>query len=980
MLRYSVLSKLTPKSVLLQSLGKTLLLANTLLVAQAVEVTWAPPSSGADFTHVKRVFVPPTRIRRHSASELREAMPYSSINPANGSALDSPGSAYSLSGTYGSVAIPYTPPPSSSKPGKNGLVPPPPPVTPSIVAPPSGLIAPSMESYRPETTSYRPSTHMAPPRSTHLSSAALRTKHHIDQLLQQGKINEAHDVIRNYFKAYPKDHTMRSELVSSLIAKSKEFSTEKDFDNAARAAREALALEPSSSSATASLNDALKKQGINAASHLEHVKLAHALAGQGRTSEALVEYRQSLKIKASAEGHVGVGDMLVRDGKKEQAKHEFQKALELEPNSAAALRSLGTVKYSLDDVVGANADLSRALIINPDDKAASRTLIDLWQRQVSKGPRDVNSHLGLARAYQLSGDLKSAQNEYKQVVRLDPENPNLPAARHSFKLALARQEARKAHLAAQTLEATGAIKEAHQKILEACALAPADIPIRMYEGDLAKRLGLFTQAHAAYMAVLKEDPKNELAALKLKQLAAPGGAPAPGEPQPAPNFRAAAPGLASPAVLSFLNRPQVLSQMKPGELPPLATLPRPLTASITPEAVQPDHVSTLSGFLSQLRSYSISEKDRIAKAQDATQEALGLKASTPALSLPPLPPLPQISETPVIAAAGGTSAAPAAMPAAAGTTAAAGTAAAAAGTAAAPDINSLAGLALQALGNKGGASSLAAAAQAAPSLLSGGLKGMSSADLATALNMVKGPLADKLGIKLPEQPAAAQPAAGANQASTSPQTAPDIAQTKAIEGLQSAYHRIGTLEEQNRQLAAQLEQAQKAMNTMKQPDTQSAMQSTPQSAPQTSTSPTTQTPADNAAAAPPPDVLPDVSPDPVSSRTSLVRSNGALRFELEGVVPSRSDIKLKVVLRNDRDLPLELPQHIKAVIKMNGRPDRLVTVSFPAKQIAPHSESHGFIRVPGHDLNASADVYLSDFLPPTEHYRNLHLSVPISKV
>src|SRR5262249_19303534 len=98
---------------------------------------------------------------------------------------------------------------------------------------------------------------------------------------------------------------------------------------------------------------------------------------------------------------------------------------------------MGLFKLSSeDDVVGASADLSRAVIINSKDKVAGKALIDLWQKQVAKNPNNANSHLGLARAYQLVGDLKAAQAEYREVVRIDPNHPNLPACRQSFKLAL----------------------------------------------------------------------------------------------------------------------------------------------------------------------------------------------------------------------------------------------------------------------------------------------------------------------------------------------------------------------------------------------------------------------------------------------------------------------------------------------------------------------------------------------------------------
>ncbi|HEY9786671.1 MAG TPA: hypothetical protein V6D17_14815, partial [Candidatus Obscuribacterales bacterium] len=553
--------KPTPKSVLFFSLA---IVPACLGLAETVAILSVTDARAADFAHAKQVYVPASRIRRRFDSEMREASPYAAIDPGTGSAI---GTAYSSMAPLSfSPPTNFTPPASTSKPSKYGLIPPPPPVTPSIIPGPASMTVPPIDS----AGSYRPGFGL--PSLPHVNSTApvspsvgARAKQQLNQLINEGKLSDAHEVIRNYLKSYPKDQPLRNDIVSTLVEHGKTYANAKESDNAARLAREALLVEPQNTAASQLLSDALKKEGIDPGNAQERMQIGESLAQQGRQSEAMVEFRAANKIKPSAAAHIGIGNGLLKDGKKEWAKVEYQKALEIEPNSPVALRQLGILRYSANDIVGASADLSRALILNPEDKIASRTLIDLWQHQVSKNPRDANSHLGLARAYQLSGDLKSAQNEYKQVVRLDPENPNLPAARQSFKLALARQEAHKSYLAAQTLETSGALREAHSKIVEAAGLAPTDTKIRLYEGDLAKRLGLFNQAHDAYMAVLKEDPKNATAAEKLKELAA-----LKAKAQMPP--LAPAQGMASSAVLNFLNRP---FNVRPGEALPAPSIAPP---------------------------------------------------------------------------------------------------------------------------------------------------------------------------------------------------------------------------------------------------------------------------------------------------------------------------------------------------------------------------------------------------------------------
>ncbi|MCC7527418.1 MAG: hypothetical protein IT342_02780 [Candidatus Melainabacteria bacterium] len=1003
-----------------------LVLPGSCLAAPAL--VFSSPARAADFAHAKQIIVPASRIRRRYDSEVRETSGYS-MNPNNGSALDSGYSSYSQ-GVLAPAPQPFNisfPQGSTStpRPSKNGLIPPPPAVTPSIVAPPMSMIAPLSQ---PTAASPRIGLEaLNSPQARAISAQATHAAAQLDSLLKEGKFTEAQALIKSYLKNFPKDRVLKSEFVQTLITNGKAWVASKDFDDAIKAAREALSIEPASTTATALLNDWLKKKGVDHASDNVRLRLADTLAREGKNSEALVEYRAALKIKPTADAHIGAGSMLIKEGKKETAKAEFQKALELDPNSGAALRHLGSLRYTQGDVIGANNDLSRALIINSEDKVAGRTLIDLWHRQVAKNPRDASQHLGLARAYQLSGDLKSAQNEYKQVVRLEPDNPNLPAARQSFKLALARQEAMKAYQAAQNLDANGAIREAHLKIVEASGISPTDVKIRMYEGDLATRLGLYSQAHDAYMTVIREEPKNITAAKKLQELAAKTQATTMIMPPSAPQAN----GLASPQVITFLNQnqftppPSILSQMtsqvRPGELPPAPTLAGPTgsaaaaaaaaTAAAKPLATD-NQVSSLSGFLGQLRGFQQTEKERLQKEEDATRKLLGYKSSDSgsggsSLNLPPLPPLPALpplpsaltTETPVTAGAAATMATPAA---------------------AAPAVsNTLAGLALKTFPGGLSSANLATAAQAVPQMMSGGFKAMSSADISAATAMAASAAASRLGLAPKDSTPAASSAAAAAAAANS--LMPQNAQTPgSTQGLQQAYQRIGSLEEQNRQLASQLAQAQSALKTMAppvsptpgnqqdlvpapmtapvqvtpQPDLLPPVSPVPQAAPDFSRAkaPSTQgLSPDLLASVPslPPNVqaamFKGLRPEQLAGLKQTMQANasntrGTVRFELEGVVPSRSQIKLKVVLKNDRDLPMQLPPTISAKIQMPGKPEQYAKVEFSGKQINAHGEIHGVIKVPGRDLNASADVSLPNFLPPSEQYRDVHLTVPISKL
>ncbi len=98
-----------------------------------------------------------------------------------------------------------------------------------------------------------------------------------------------------------------------------------------------------------------------------------------------------------------------------------------------------------------------------------------------------------------------------------------------------------------------------------------------------------------------------------------------------------------------------------------------------------------------------------------------------------------------------------------------------------------------------------------------------------------------------------------------------------------------------------------------------------------------------------------------------------------GVQPTPLEIKLKVMLRNSQRTAISVPAGTHAVILMNGK-TRVAKVSFPSSTVPANGHLQGIIKVAGHDLNPSADVWLPNFLPGTSGDRDLHLTVPISSL
>jgi len=474
-----------------------------------------------------------------------------------------------------------------------------------------------------------------------LSAACLKGKKALSKLIDKGKLDDAEELGRKLVQADPKDQELKDKLTQILVAEAGRAYNKADLDTAQKKAREALSFEPACEPAKLVLRETFTKKGWNFRSAKEHLKIGDALAARGKFVEGDVEYRIALEIKPSAAAYIGMGNIAVGLGLFDRASKGYQAALHIDPKSGAAYRQLGCLKLAFRDLVGANQDLSKAITLNQHDESAKMALIELWQQQVTANPNAVNGYLGLARAFLLSGNLESAREEYRQVAKMDPNNPQLPAARVAFKLALAQSEAQKCLEAARTLVAQGAFLDAQAKLTEALNYTPGSPDVLLLNGEVFEKLGLKGQAHDAYMAVLRADPKNVIAAQRLKALATGSAATKASNsdvlPLVAP-FRVNASGRTNP--VPAVRVPVSVNPTKANKAPPLA----PPINSNGQQAAVPQSLLAPSSDSATSMPVSSSETNAATNAVANPVASPGVTV-TPELSPDSIPVVPQATPT-----------------------------------------------------------------------------------------------------------------------------------------------------------------------------------------------------------------------------------------------------------------------------------------------------------------------------------------------
>lgn len=163
-----------------------------------------------------------------------------------------------------------------------------------------------------------------------------------------GKFSDATKKLENAAELEPNDPKTHLSLAKSYESLGK-------LDKAAAEYKKHLELNPGNAEAHYNLAMIYRSQrkADQAISELKNalkirkdfvaakLMLAQTLAGQGKNQEAADEYQSVIKMNPFgtdlAQVHVDLGTALSRLGNKDQAKAEWKKALEIDPNNAQAL-------------------------------------------------------------------------------------------------------------------------------------------------------------------------------------------------------------------------------------------------------------------------------------------------------------------------------------------------------------------------------------------------------------------------------------------------------------------------------------------------------------------------------------------------------------------------------------------------------------------------------------------------------------------
>ncbi len=206
----------------------------------------------------------------------------------------------------------------------------------------------------------------------------------------------------------------------------------------------------------------------NPAAWMARNNLSDILIQQGKIDEAISQLEQALRLRPDdAVQHSNLGLALAQAGRVSEAIAHYEQALRIKPDYAKAHSNLGLALARVGKPQEAMEQFEQALRINPNLADAQCNLgvvlaqtgrapeaIEHFEQALRINPDDAETHDNLGKAFLQEGRLSDAIGHFGQALRINPDDAK---AHYNLGLALAQ---------------TGKIKEAIAHLEQALRLQP----------------------------------------------------------------------------------------------------------------------------------------------------------------------------------------------------------------------------------------------------------------------------------------------------------------------------------------------------------------------------------------------------------------------------------------------------------------------------------------------------------------------------
>jgi len=256
-------------------------------------------------------------------------------------------------------------------------------------------------------------------------------------LLDEGDAQAAADLLLKAQRAHPSDGWLKYNLARSLdkLGRTEEairylMAARTIHPETAHDLAHALERMGEADEAIVMFRDLIRLRGTE---ERNLVCLAGVLQNQGVLAEAVTQLREAIRLKPdNARAHNNLGFALKCQGKLDDAMLEYRAAIRIEPDDAKAHINLGLLLFvDKHEYAAAAAEYREAIRIKPDDAESHNDLglalrgqgrlddaITEYRASISIKPDDARTHNNLGGALGDIGKREEAIAEYRTAIRL----------------------------------------------------------------------------------------------------------------------------------------------------------------------------------------------------------------------------------------------------------------------------------------------------------------------------------------------------------------------------------------------------------------------------------------------------------------------------------------------------------------------------------------------------------------------------------
>jgi hypothetical protein len=211
----------------------------------------------------------------------------------------------------------------------------------------------------------------------------------VRRLIKLGNVKSADWLLKKAIEVSPDEEVLTNDLADLSLERAKKLIAAGYLECALIRLREALFLNPDLAEARELLNEVLTKLGKDPTNPDERLKMASELVGQNRYVAAIVEYRESLALRPSVQGYMGLAEMYNKSQQPALAQAALNEAHQLDPGNAILQRKLasmgqfGANASFTNGATQANQNVPALNVLNPatnqiERSKAGRILVNLW--------------------------------------------------------------------------------------------------------------------------------------------------------------------------------------------------------------------------------------------------------------------------------------------------------------------------------------------------------------------------------------------------------------------------------------------------------------------------------------------------------------------------------------------------------------------------------------------------------------------------